>query len=142
MDLTTTFTQPHRLAVSTLILVKVAAGAAPVELPSIRLAAKPADHAVERRPRAQPTVPDGAQEVPFLETAAKGSHTIAAVLEGAGGVACAEASQDLASPPWMPLSLPRLESGAYTLRLTIDDGAGRECSELVQPIRAHAGPLY
>ncbi len=76
------------------------------------------------------------------EAVAKGSHTIAAVLEGAGGVVCAEASQDLAAPPWMPLSLPALEPGAYTLRLTIHDGAGRKCSELAQPITAYAGPLY
>jgi hypothetical protein len=43
--------------------------AAPAELPPLRLGPRPADGAVERRPRPQPTVPDGAKEVPFDETA-------------------------------------------------------------------------
>ncbi len=42
---------------------------APTELPTVRLGPKPADNAVERRPRPQPTVPDGAKEIPFDETA-------------------------------------------------------------------------
>jgi len=73
---------------------------------------------------------------------AQGSHTITAVLEGAGGTACAQTSQDSAASSWMPLSLPALEPGAYTLRLTIRDAAGRKCSELAQPITAYAGSLY
>ena len=43
--------------------------AAPLEPPTVRLCPKPADVAVVRRPRPQPTVPDGAKEVPFEETA-------------------------------------------------------------------------
>ena len=43
--------------------------AASTELPTVRLRPKPADNAVERRPRPQPTVPDGAKAIPFDETA-------------------------------------------------------------------------
>lgn len=42
---------------------------APAEVPTVRLGPKPADNAVERRPRPQPTVPDGAKAVAFDETA-------------------------------------------------------------------------
>ena len=47
----------------------VAAVAAPLELPKLRLGPKPVDGALDRRARSQPTVPDGAKEVPFIETA-------------------------------------------------------------------------
>jgi hypothetical protein len=54
-------------------LLLLAAGAAPAatpaELPALRLIPKSADAAAERRARTQPTVPDGAKEVPFEETA-------------------------------------------------------------------------
>ncbi len=73
---------------------------------------------------------------------AKGSHTVAATLEGAAGALRAEARQDLADPHRMVLPLPTLEPGAYTLRLTIRDAAGKKCSELAQPVTAHTGPLY
>jgi hypothetical protein len=73
---------------------------------------------------------------------ARGSHTIAATLEGAGGAVRADARQDLDAPHRMALSLPALDPGSYTLRLTIRDGEGRKCSESAQPVTAHAGPLY
>ena len=41
----------------------------PAQLPAPRLGTKPADNAVERRARPQPTVPEGAREIPFEETA-------------------------------------------------------------------------
>jgi len=47
----------------------VVCAAAPPEMPAIRLGPKPADDAVERRARPQPTVPEDAQELPFDETA-------------------------------------------------------------------------
>jgi len=43
--------------------------ASAAEPPAIRLVPKPVDKAVERRARSQPTVPDGATEIPFAETA-------------------------------------------------------------------------
>ena len=52
-----------------LLAVSVAGMAAPVELPNPRLVPKPVDEAPERRARSQPTVPDGATEIPFVETA-------------------------------------------------------------------------
>ena len=73
---------------------------------------------------------------------AKGSHTVAATLEGAGGAVRAETRQDLTDPHRMTLPLPMLEPGAYTLRLTIRDSEGKQCSESAQPVTAHAGPLY
>jgi len=73
---------------------------------------------------------------------AKGSHTVAAALEGAGGAVRAEARQDLAAPPRMSLPLPAIEPGVYTLRLTIRDAAGKPCSEWTQSVTAHPGPLY
>lgn len=42
---------------------------APQELPSVRLVPKPADSSAERRARTQPTAPESAKEVPFVETA-------------------------------------------------------------------------
>jgi hypothetical protein len=73
---------------------------------------------------------------------ATGSHTVAATLEGAGEAVRAEARQDLADPHRMALRLPALDPGAYTLRLRIRDTEGKKCSELAQPVTAHAGPLY
>jgi hypothetical protein len=73
---------------------------------------------------------------------AKGSHTVAATLEEAGDAVRTEARQDLTDPSRMALPLPALEPGAYTLRLTIRDAGGKKCSELAQPVTAHAGPLY
>lgn len=72
----------------------------------------------------------------------RGSHTVAATLEGTAGKVRAEVRQDLADPPRMALPLPTIEPGAYTLRLAIKDAAGKKCSESTQPITAHAGPLY
>ncbi len=40
-----------------------------MELPALRLGPKPTDAASERRARSQPPVPDGAKEIPFIETA-------------------------------------------------------------------------
>ena len=47
----------------------VVCAAAPLDPATVRLSPKPADGTVARRPRPQPTVPDGAKEVPFDETA-------------------------------------------------------------------------
>ena len=49
--------------------VRAACAAAPQELPSVRLVTKPADGSAERRAHPQPTAPEGAKEVPFVETA-------------------------------------------------------------------------
>ena len=72
----------------------------------------------------------------------QGSHTIAAKLEGTGGVVRAEARQDLSGPQRMALPLPAIEPGSYTLRLTIKNAEGKECSESTQLVTAQAGPLY
>ena len=53
----------------------VSRAAAPAELPPLRLGPKPADGAVERRARSQATVPEGAREIPFEETAPEPSLT-------------------------------------------------------------------
>ena len=73
---------------------------------------------------------------------AKGSHTVAATLEQTNHTVRAEARQDLTSSPRMALPLPKLDPGEYTLRLTIRDAKGNNCSELAQPVVATAGPLY
>ncbi len=73
---------------------------------------------------------------------AKGSHTVAAALEAAGGAVRAEARQDLADPHRMTLPLPAIDPGVYTLRLTIRDARGKRCSQWTQSVTAHAGPLY
>lgn len=71
----------------------------------------------------------------------KGSHILTAALTGDGGVVHAERQQDTADLSPMALTLPPLEPGAYSLRLTIQDAAGRKWSERAQPISAYAGPL-
>jgi hypothetical protein len=73
---------------------------------------------------------------------AKGNHTVAAELVGAGGAVRAEARQDLAGPQRMALPLPAIEPAKYDLRLTIRDAAGKQCSELIWPVAFHAGPVY
>ncbi len=61
---------------STLLLAAGVAGVgAPLEQPTLRLGPKPADGALERRARPQPTVPDGVKEIPFDETAPEPSLT-------------------------------------------------------------------
>jgi hypothetical protein len=72
----------------------------------------------------------------------KGSHTVAATLEGTGNQIRAEVRRDLVDAHEVTLPLPAIEPGAYTLRLTIRNSEGKRCSELTQPITAHAGPLY
>jgi hypothetical protein len=72
----------------------------------------------------------------------KGSHTLVAALEGAGGALRAESRQDLNDSQRMVLPLSAIEPGAYTLRLIIQDAKGKQCSESTQPVTAHAGPLY
>jgi hypothetical protein len=54
----------------------------------------------------------------------------------------AQARQDLADPHRIELSLAAAEPGACTLRLTLLDATGNKCSEMVQPVTMHAGPLY
>jgi hypothetical protein len=73
---------------------------------------------------------------------AKGTHTVAATLEAAGGAVRADARQDLAEPHRMVLPLSGAEPGSYTLRLTIRDARGSKCSESALPLTTHAGPLY
>lgn len=73
---------------------------------------------------------------------AKGSHTVAATLEATGGVVCAEARQDLADAPRIALPLPAIQPGIYTLRLTIRDKAGKQCSETAQTVTTLTGPLF
>src|SRR6266403_1600898 len=63
------------LLCSMLLAVCIASAAAPLELQTLRLGPKPADGAVERRARSQPTVPDGAREIPFDETAPEPAPT-------------------------------------------------------------------
>lgn len=77
-----------------------------------------------------------------IGTVAKGSHTLAATLEGVGGAVRGEARQDLTAPPRLALALPALEPGNYTLRLTIRDGGGKTCSEQTQALTALPGPLF
>jgi hypothetical protein len=72
---------------------------------------------------------------------AKGSHTVEAALEAAGGEVRAAARQDLSELPRMALPLLGIEPGGYQLRLAIVDAAGKTCSELSQPVTIHAGPL-
>ncbi len=73
---------------------------------------------------------------------AKGSYVVTATLERAGVAVGAEARQDLAGPHWIALPLPKADPGAYTLRLTIRDAAGKQCSTWSQPVTMHAGTLY
>jgi hypothetical protein len=72
---------------------------------------------------------------------ASGRHTVAATLEDAGGAVLAEARQDLVNLPRMALPLPAIRPGEYRLRLAIRDADGKTCSEVAQPLTAHAGPL-
>ena len=58
------------------LLATGTAGAAPSnDAPALRLVPKPADSALERHAHPQPTVPDGAKEIPFDETAAEPALT-------------------------------------------------------------------
>jgi hypothetical protein len=76
-----------------------------------------------------------------LKAVAKGSHTVAAALEGNAGAVFAENKQDLSGPHRMAISLPALQPGPYMLRLTITDAAGKQCSAWTQPLTAIAGPV-
>jgi hypothetical protein len=60
---------PVLLCSIVLLVAGVAGAAAPLKLPKLRLGSKPVDGALERQARLQPTVPDGAKEAPFVETA-------------------------------------------------------------------------
>jgi len=73
---------------------------------------------------------------------AKGSHTVTASLEEVGGAVRAQGRQDLADPHRMALPLTASKPGTCTLRLTINDATGKQCSEWAQPVNLHAGPLY
>jgi len=74
----------HRLVVSAIVMVFALAGGvacaaanssggehkgSSAELAPLSLVPKPLDNVVERRAHAQPTVPEGAQEIPYVETA-------------------------------------------------------------------------
>jgi hypothetical protein len=74
--------------------------------------------------------------------AVQGSHTVIARLEKPDGTGCAEAKQDAGAPGRLALPLKELEPGSYNLRLMIRDAQGKQCSEMAQPVTAHAGPGY
>jgi hypothetical protein len=76
-----------------------------------------------------------------LKAVAKGSHTIAAALEGNAGEVLAEHRQDVSGPHRMAISLPMLHPGQHTLRLTILDAAGKPCSAWMQPLTVISGPV-
>jgi hypothetical protein len=67
--------------------------------------------------------------------------TIVASLES-GGVSRAELRQNLAEPYNLALPLPIISPGVYTLKLTILNANGKQCSDFAREITAHAGPLY
>ena len=71
---------------------------------------------------------------------AKGTHTVTAILEGASGVAAAERRQDLAEEYRIEVPLAAAGPGNYTLRLTIRDAQGKQCSQWSQALTAIAGP--
>lgn len=73
---------------------------------------------------------------------ARGSYTVVGTLEETGGAVRAEGRQDLADPHRMALALSGVEPGNYNLRLAIRDAAGKNRSELAQPVTAYAGTLY
>jgi hypothetical protein len=72
----------------------------------------------------------------------RGSHTIVSKLETQGGKIRSEARQDLSAPHRMSLATPRITPGDYNLQLVVLDATGKECSQSIQPVTAHAGPLY
>ena len=82
-----------------------------------------------------------AYEISGSRSVTNDSYTITAALEDSARSVRAEAQQGLRRPPYLALRLPSLDPGSYRLRLTIRDAAGRSCSELAQPVNAHAGPL-
>ncbi|MGA2618951.1 MAG: hypothetical protein ABSF26_15180 [Thermoguttaceae bacterium] len=68
----------HTAVIATAVALALAGGVrggetaplfSPVDLPPIRLAAKPVDGVAERRAIAQPAVPAGRKEIPYIETA-------------------------------------------------------------------------
>jgi hypothetical protein len=73
---------------------------------------------------------------------AKGSHKIVAKLETPAGKVRSEVRQDLPVPHRMALAIPRIAPGDYDLHLVVLDATGKECSQSVQALTAHAGPLY
>jgi hypothetical protein len=81
-------------------------------------------------------------EVAGTGAVAKGSYTVVATLEEAGGKTRAEMRQDVLESPRMALPLPALQPALYTLRLSVQNKAGQQCSEATQIINAQAGPLY
>jgi hypothetical protein len=64
----------------------------------------------------------------------KGSHAVLARVESADGTPQAEGKQDLAEPQRMTLPLKNVKPSDYTLRVKIQDAAGKLCSESAQPI--------
>ncbi|MHC1762721.1 MAG: hypothetical protein AB9869_00235 [Verrucomicrobiia bacterium] len=74
--------------------------------------------------------------------ARKGSHTVTATFETQDGAVRANVQQDSTAPQRAALPLKALEPGSYRLRLTVHDADGKPCSESVQTVTAHAGPLY
>jgi hypothetical protein len=76
-----------------------------------------------------------------MNDAFKGRYFISATLEGAGGVPAAQVRQDLTEGNRLTLPLTALAAGNYTLRLAIQDAAGKTCSQQTQALSALAGPL-
>ncbi|MCX5685713.1 MAG: hypothetical protein NT049_18810, partial [Planctomycetota bacterium] len=71
------FLWPALLCGLLLLATAASPAATPAEQPALRLIPKPADAAAERRARTQPTVPEGAKEIPFEETAPEPALTAA-----------------------------------------------------------------
>jgi hypothetical protein len=80
-------------------------------------------------------------ELMGMNDAVKGRYFISAMLEGAGGAPAAQVRQDLTEGNRLALPLAALAPGDYTLRLAIQDAAGKTCSQQTQDIAALAGPL-
>ena len=80
-------------------------------------------------------------EAAGMATVCQGSHRIIADLEATGQAIRAHVEQDLAAGHGIIIPCLGVEPGVYTLRLTIHDARGRQCSQWTQPITFHAGPL-
>ena len=81
-------------------------------------------------------------EAAGMMAVSQGSHRITAALEGPGGAIAAQARQDLALGNRITIVCPDVAPGVYTLRATIHDAQGRQCSQWAQPVILCAGPLY
>ena len=88
-------------------------------------------------------LPRNTLAVPFnvMEGASRNSYVVVAAVETAKGKVLTETRQDLREPHRVVLPLRGIEPGSYTLRLTLLDATGKQCSESTEPIMMHGGPL-